>query len=381
MPNFSAATVPRGRLVFLALILLVTWQAAWTRTAIAQKAIAAKGDARLAAEIDQALQAKINETGAVGMAVGVIRDQRVVLIKTYGLADREANTPVTRETMFRWASCSKPITAVAAMQLVERGALGLDDDVRQYVPEFPEQATPVTVRQLLCHQGGIVHYSNGQVIATPANYDTPHPFADVVVALDKFKASPLVATPGTRYSYTTHGYILLSAVVQRAGKKPFAEQIDQRIIKPARLRSLQPDYQWVEIPHRAVGYRRKGGEVVRSADEDVSWKLGGGGYISNIEDFAGFAAALLNGAFLAPATYELMWTPQCTSDGTETDYGLGFNVTRQKGGLRVSHNGSQDKTRTRLVIYPEKGTGVVVMTNSEWIEPGDFSTAVYKVLK
>lgn len=332
------------------------------------------------AEIDRAVQAKIDETGAVGMAIGIIRDRQVVLVKTYGFADREAKQPVTAETMFRWASCSKPVTAVAALQLVEQGRLKLDDDVRKYVPEFPQQEAPITVRQLLCHQGGIVHYKNGPVIPALGQYDTPHPFADVVVALDRFKASPLVAPPGTRYSYTTHGYILLSAVVQRAGRQPFAEQVADRIARPALLRTLRPDYQWEDIPHRASGYRKRGDEVVRSSDDDVSWKLGGGGYISNIEDFAGFAAALLKGAFLSPASYQAMWTRQRTADGKETEYGLGFNVTPQRGGLRVSHNGAQEKTRTRFVIYPERGHGVVMMTNSEWIEPADITTAIYKVL-
>ncbi len=169
--------------------------------------------------------------------------------------------------------------------------------------------------------------------------------------------------------------------MQRAGNEPFAEQVAERIARPAKLTTLQPDYQWVDIPHRAVGYDQKQGKIVRSTDTDVSWKLGGGGFISTIDDFAGFAAALLNGKFLAPATYETMWTRQRTADGKETSYGLGFNLAQQHGSLRVAHNGAQEKTRTRLVIYPERGHGIVVMTNSEWIEPEAFTMAIYNVMK
>lgn len=349
--------------------------------AAAQRTKGTKLDPRIAAQVDEVIRAKIDETGAVGLAVGIIQDRRVALVETYGLANRETNKPVTRNTMFRWASCSKPVTALAAMQLVDQGRLNLDDDIRKYVPEFPQHDATITVRQLLCHQGGIVHYSNGKVIPTLVDYEKAHPFADVVVALDRFKASPLVAVPGTKYSYSTYGYILLSAVVQRAGNEPFAEQVSKRIAGPAKLKSLQPDYQWINIPHRAEGYRKKDDMIVPSVDEDVSWKLGGGGFISNIDDFAGFAATLLQGNLLSPTAYEAMWTRQHTTDGKETEYGLGFNITPQRAGLRVSHNGSQEKTRTRLVIYPEKGSGVVLMTNSEWVEPEDFTTAIFKALK
>ena len=147
-------------------------------------------------------------------------------------------------TQFRWASISKPVTAIAALQLVEKGLLDLDADVRTYVPEFPEKDFKITARQLLCHQAGIVHYDNGKVVPTEKKYKEAHPFADVVTALDTFKESPLLSVPGEKYSYTTHGFILLSAVVQRAGKEKFADQVHTRIAKPLGMSGFRPDYEW-----------------------------------------------------------------------------------------------------------------------------------------
>lgn len=330
--------------------------------------------------VDAAMQAEMEKQNAVGLAVGVIRNGRIAYLQGYGFENREEELPVSPKTLFRWASCSKPVTTVAAMQLVQQRRLGIEDDVRKYVPEFPEQDETITVRQLMCHQGGIVHYSNGKVVRTRAQYDTQNPFEDVINALDRFKESPLVAQPGERYSYSTHGFILLSAVVQRAGEEKFAEQVAKRIVKPCRMTTLQPDYQWVDIPHRAIGYRLRGDKVVRSTDTDVSWKLGGGGFLSNVEDFARFGEALINGRLLSRQAYEVMWTPQTTADGKQTDAGLGFFVEHQNGSLKVSHNGSQEKTKTRMVLYPEKGHGVVVMCNSENVSPGGFTNAVYKAL-
>ncbi|QBB71066.1 class A beta-lactamase-related serine hydrolase [Pseudolysobacter antarcticus] len=331
--------------------------------------------------VDAAVEAEMKNQHVVGVAVGIVENGKVVYSKGYGLADREKNIPVTTDTMFRWASCSKMLTAIATMQLVQKNALNIDADVRKLVPEFPDKGVTITTRELLDHQSGIVHYDNGKVIRTQRSYAMPHPFADVILALDTFKESPLVNPPGEKYSYSTHGFILLSAVVQRAGKQAFATQVSESIGQPLGLVTLRPDYQWLNIPNRAVGYRKHDEKIERSSDTDVSWKLGGGGFISNIDDFANFAAGLINHRLVSSKIETEMWTPQTLKNGELTERGLGFVVQIDKSGkLKISHDGEQEKTRTRLVIYPHEKRGVVVMTNSEWVDPGKFSTTVYAAL-
>ena len=330
--------------------------------------------------VDRAIESRMRDDGTVGLALGIIQNDQIVYLQGYGLADRDRNVPVTTQTMFRWASISKPVTAVAALQLAEQGKLNLDADVRDYVPEFPDPGTKITCRQLLCHQGGVVHYVNGPVVPTTRRYRDPHPYQDVVTALDTFNRSPLVNAPGEKYSYSTHGYILASAVVQRAGGRPFHEQVRDRICKPLGMTSMQPDYQWVSIPRRTKGYRKSGEQIIDSVDDDVSWKLGGGGYISTIEDLCRFAQGLMTGKLVSERTEAMMWTAQQTSGGAATTYGLGFTVERQGNRLKISHNGSQPKTRTRMVFYPAERHGMVVMTNSEWINPGVYSTLAYTAM-
>ncbi len=199
-----------------------------TTPAIAQERPYAHAD-----RVDAKVRAEIARQEIVGLAIVVIDDGAIAWTKGYGFADREKGVPVDPAiTQFRWASISKPVTAIAALQLSEKGLLDLDADVRTYVPEFPDKGVKITARDLLRHQGGIVLYANGPVVRTERSYSNPHPFADVVVALDQFKDSPLVNTPGTKYSCSTHGYILLSAVVERAGKRRFADQVTARIAKP-----------------------------------------------------------------------------------------------------------------------------------------------------
>ncbi|MFO0948519.1 MAG: serine hydrolase domain-containing protein [Planctomycetota bacterium] len=320
-------------------------------------------------KVDVVAKSEVDRQQLVGLAVGLVRGGRIVYLAGYGFEDRESKTPVTRDTRFRWASVSKPVTAVAAMQLVEKGALDLNADIREHVPEFPDHGERISPRHLLCHQGGIVHYSNGKVVRTRRTYDSPHPFENVIIALDTFKESPLLNKPGEKFNYSTHGYILLSAAVERAAGKPFAEYVQQNVAQPIGMKTFEPDYQWREIPGRAVGYRKIAGQTLRSTDTDVSWKLGGGGFLSSIDDLTQFGAALVTQQLLDKKTYEQMWKAQKLADGKPTNYSLGFRVSGKGLDRQVSHSGAQEKTRTYLLMVPGRKVAVAVMTNSEYAKP------------
>ncbi len=372
----------------LVLTILVS---AMVATAIAAQSPQAAGEqiAAPAHDVDTAIRERLSaaftEQGLVGLSAGIVREGRVTATIHFGFEDREREIPLTDRSMIRWASISKPVTAIAAMQLVEQGKLNLNRDIRAYLPEFPDKQHTITPRHLLCHQGGIVHYTNGPVIRTRRTYDSPNPFEDVVLALDAFKESPLVCEPGERYSYTTHGYMLLAAVVQRAGEEPFIEQVRARITDLLELTTLQPDYEWRPAQHRAVGYRRTAaGEIRPSGSDDVSWKLGGGGFISTVGDMAGLAAALArrDPQLLSEESFDAMWTPQATREGTMTSYGLGFTVGRVPGTdlLMIGHSGSQQKARTHMLVSPTTGDAVVLMSNSEWASLAGLARGMLQVV-
>ncbi|MEM9799932.1 MAG: serine hydrolase domain-containing protein [Planctomycetota bacterium] len=326
--------------------------------------------------VADALAREFERQELVGLAAATVVDGE---IREYhlGHADREDDVPVDSTTMFRWASISKPVTAVRAMQLAHEDELDLDADVRDLVPEFPAKPWTVTARQLLGHLGGVVHYRNGKVVRTEREYDVEHPFEDLVLALDTFKESPLVAEPGTRFAYTTHGYILLGAVVQRAGEASYWDQVQRSIAEPLEMISFRPDYQWEDIPHRAVGYRRFLGKVIRSTDTDVSWKLPGGGYISTVGDLARFARALCGEELLPREVLDEMWTVQRARDGDLTQHGLGFSVAKIDGRLRIGHSGAQEKTRTIMQVFPDEDRAIVVMTNSQYANTGEIAAAIW----
>lgn len=320
--------------------------------------------------VDAFIEAAIREQQIVGISVAVAKEGKIVLERHYGFEHRENKVPAGPQTMYRWASISKPVTAVAAMQLVEAGKLDLEADVRTIVPAFPEKPWNITVRQLLCHQGGIVHYSNGTVTALPVPASPPNPYQDVVLALDTFKMSPLVCEPGTKYSYTTHGYMLAGAAVQLAGGDGFWNQVRTRIAEPAGMTSFRPDYQWEQIPNRTRGYRKIAGVVVPSTDTDVSWKLAGGGFTSTVGDLSRFSIALMDNTLLKAESFAAMRKRQTLRDGTRTDYGLGLRIGRRGRTATCLHSGSQEKAATLLIMAPASKASVAIMCNTEDTELG-----------
>jgi CubicO group peptidase (beta-lactamase class C family) len=337
--------------------------------------------------VHAAVEAEAERQNAVGVAVGVLIDGHIAFYSSTGHQDREAVIPVSRRTMFRWASISKSLTAITLLQLAEQNLLSIDQTLNHYLPDYPPQRTSdgkshdITLEQLLTHQSGIVHYTNGTVQGTPRNYLRPHPFKQVQLALNGFNQSLLVHVPGNAYAYTTRGYILLSAVVEQVARRPFHIQIHQMIAQPLGMTTLQPDYQWRRIPNRAVGYRKlTTGKIVPSSDTDVSWKLGGGGFISTIDDLAKFAEGLLQHKLVNNATETMMYRRHEITDGTLTNYGLGFQSKIIGGRSTVGHSGSQEKTKTRLALDLKSKSGVVLMSNSEYLDTAKFAEAVFKAV-
>jgi CubicO group peptidase (beta-lactamase class C family) len=333
-------------------------------------------------KVDSAVQETMRKQNLVGLSVALFRKGTMVYLKGFGFADRKHKIPADGRTKYRWASISKPITAIAAMQLVEQKKLDLDEEIRSYVPEFPKKPWPISMRLLLAHQGGIVHYRNGKVIRSKRVYPESHPFTNLVQALDTFKESPLIAEPGTKYSYSTHGFILAGAVIRKAGGKPYWEQVRSRIKTPLGMSSFEPDYQWKNIEGRAVGYRRMGkkGVPFHSSNTDVSWKLPGGGFLSNVEDLARFGAAWGSPALLKKESWKTLWTPVPLKNGKKPSYGLGFALSRFAGKILVEHAGAQEKARTWLAALPGERTGVAIMSNCEYAKLKPLSRALLRIL-
>lgn len=299
-----------------------------------------------------------------GLSVAVASGDHLAA-QGFGHADLENLVPATAETVYRLASISKPVTAVAALRLAEDGRLDLDADVRSYVPAFPEKRWPVTTRQLLGHLGGVRHYRRGERECTD-HFDTQRQ------GLLRFAADELLHEPGTRYRYSTYGYNLAAAAIEAARGQPFPACV-REIAAQAGAATLQDDDVRRLVRHRAQGYVREDGELRNSRLMDGSYKLGGGGLCSNAPDLARFGTALLDGRLLRPESFAAMTTVQRTAGGEATGYGLGLRVSGSEEAPEFGHGGAQSRVSTALLLRPRTASRprvvVVVLCNLEGLRP------------
>jgi serine beta-lactamase-like protein LACTB, mitochondrial len=318
--------------------------------------------ADLDAKVDEVVASAMRRQQIPAMTVAATMDDRIVYSRAFGAADLENAVPATTGTLIRTGSIAKPISAAAAMTLVDSGKLELDAPVQRYCPQFPQKKWPIMTRELLSHTAGIRHYKAGEI------ENTRH-YERMADGFAIFAADPLLFEPGTAYSYSTYGYTVVGCVVEGASGERFEDYVAEHVLQPAGMTHTFVDNVFEILPHRARGYQRSDGRVKNAGLMDSSYKIPGGGYVTTAEDLVRFAQALMDGKIVKPDTLALMWTPaKTTGRGKESHYGLGFGVLAVDGGKYVSHSGTQQGTSTSMVIIPEKHFAVAALANMEEVD-------------
>jgi serine beta-lactamase-like protein LACTB len=296
--------------------------------------------------------------GIPGLAVAVAIDGRIVYSQGFGYADLEERVPAWPATKFRIGSISKPLTATALMQLVEAGKLDLDAPIQKYVPSFQDKGAKITPRLVAGHLAGIRHYQ-GDEFQIQKHYD------NVLDGLKIFQDDPLVAPPGTKYSYSSYGFNLLSAVIQSASGENFLAYMQAHVFDPLGLRGTTPDQNRSIIGQRSRFYsREKDQPVENSPYVDNSYKWAGGGFLSTAEDLVRFGSAMMQPGFLRAESLALLFTPQKTVDGKETSYGIGWFIRKSKSGKRVfEHSGGSVGGTSQVILYPDSHVVVALVCN------------------
>jgi CubicO group peptidase (beta-lactamase class C family) len=340
--------------------LLVCGQPAVARAQTgARLAEAPAPDARYANAIAEArrIARSIVLDSGVPLAVGV--NGRIVLSEGFGWADIENQVPVTPLTRMRIGSVSKSVTSSALGLLSERGRLDLDAPVQRYAAAFPGKRWPVTVRQVAGHIGGIRHYNGNE-------NDSAKRYATVTEGLSIFKDDTLLFEPGTKYSYSSYGWNLLSAVVEGASGVDFLTYMRREVFEPLGLRSIVAEHTDSIIPWRATFYERaRDGALLRAQYVDNSYKWAGGGFVSNTEDLVHYAYAMLGTTFLKPATTQTLFASQKLRNGDLTNYGMGWGTMTDDGGRRiVNHTGGSVGGRAVLIMYPAERVVVAMLANA-----------------
>lgn len=326
-------------------------------------------------QIEKAVTAAMSKSSIPGVSVAVSGKDGLYWANGYGLADLENLVPVTPLTEIRLGSISKPITAVAVLQLVEKGRIDLDAPVQTYIPSFPRKQWPVTIRELLGHLGGIRHY-NGL-----AEVDSTRHYTDRLAPLQIFANDPLIFEPGTRYSYSTYGFNVLGAVVETVAGRDFVAYLRDNVFVPAHMDHIAADDVYAIIPHRARGYRlNTANELENCSLADTSNKIPAGGMISTATDLVHFALALNEGKLVKTDMVRLMFTPQITRDGKSHNYGMGWASEQIGDQPVVTHSGGQQGISTDLILFPGRDLAVAVMLNREDAPASELAVAIARIV-
>lgn len=301
--------------------------------------------------MDQIVQAAVDADEFTG-SVLVARDGEILFDRGYGFANREWNAPNDGDTKFRLGSVSKQFTAVAIMILNERGLVDLDAPVKTFLPDAPAAWDGVTVRHLLTHTSGVpslTGFDDYEASKTlPATIDS---------LIGRFRDRPLDFQPGEGWAYSNSGYILLTAIVEKAGGKPYAEFVAENLLQPLGMSDSGYDSHAAILPRRASGYTPTARGFVNADYIDMSIPKGAGALYSTTRDLLKWERGLFGGRLLKPQSLTLLTTP------VRNNYAFGLMVTEAGGNRTVGHSGGIEGFNTHLAYDPDRRMTVVVLGN------------------
>ena len=276
-------------------------------------------------------------------------------------------------TQFRIASISKSLTAAALAKLMDDGLLDLDKSVYTYVPNFPKKKHDFTVRQAGGHIAGIRHYNGSEFILNKK--------MNIVEGLDIFKDSELKFKPGTDYSYSTYGWNLLSVAVQNASKTEFNAYMNATIFNPLGMKNTALDLSDQDMPNRTLFYyKTKAGSLVLGPEVSNEHKVAGGGFVSTSEDLIKFGNEIISPKILSKTSVSELVKEQILENGKGTGYGVGFGIGKTKNNTVIySHSGGGIGATTLLLMYPEDGIVISIVTNMSGLPIRDFGDQLENV--
>jgi len=286
------------------------------------------------AQVD-ALFSPIAGAEAPGASVIVVRSGQVLHEKGYGLASLEHGVPNTPYTVFRLGSVTKQFTAMAILQLADRGILDLDDTVARYLPDAPH-AEEITIRHLLTHTSGLVALGD----------------------------DPLEFPPGERVNYRNEGYILLGRIIEKVSGSSYEVYLRENIFEPLGMESTGVERPGLVIKHRASGYSSDGkGAYLNTGHGDISASYAAGALYSTVRDMCLWDQALYSEELVRSAALNEAFTPARLNDGAEAIFGFGWMVRTYRGLREVYHGGDIEGFNCAILRFPDQQFCVVVLSN------------------
>ena len=328
--------------------------------------------------IDELVNRTLKTFDVPGIAVCVIKDNKIVHSKGYGVRSLNSKLPVDENTLFGIASNSKAFTAAALGLLVEDGKLTWDSKVTDFIPEFkmydPYVTAEFTIRDLLTHRSGLGLGAGDLMFWPDENNFTK---ADIIHNLRYLKP---VSSFRTKYDYDNLLYIVAGEVVARASGDNWENFIQTRLFDPMGIQAAAPSFHLLKDksnvidPHFYVNGKLQ--VIRRDWSENAN---AAGGIYASVKDMSNWMLTLLNGGksgdkrILSEKTLRELWSPQTiipvSAPGPYntqfSSYGLGWRINDVKGYKQVSHTGGLAGIVTQTTIIPDLGLAILVYTNQQ----------------
>jgi CubicO group peptidase (beta-lactamase class C family) len=307
-----------------------------------------------------------NHASSPGCTIGIIKGDSIIYSKGYGMANLEYAIPNAPATIYHMASVSKEFTGYAIVLLAKQGRLKLGDDIRKYLPWFPDMKETITIRHLLNHTSGI--RDQWQLLAlSGTRLEDVITQEHVVKLLGQQKE--LNFKPGERYLYCNSGYTMCAEIVKAVTGKTLRQFTDSAIFMPLGMVNthFHDDHSEIE-PNRSYSYSRKG---LGFANSVLSYSNAGAtSLFTNINDLSKWVMNFYNTRAGEANDISELTRRGKLNNGQEIDYALGIISNKYKGWKQFSHGGSDAGYRTYLAVFPDLQMGFLVFSNL-----ADFNTA------
>jgi len=322
-----------------------------------------------------------------GYSIAIVHDQELVWNGTFGLADRERETPVSPKTTFSICSISKLFTSIAVMQLRDRGAFRLSDPVREILPWFTieqsyPESSPITVEGLLTHSSGLPRESDFPYWSGP---DFQFPSHSEFV--DRLGRQSTLYPAATYFQYSNLGTSLAGEIVARKSSEPYHQYMRKYVLDPLGMHDTSSDMPVGKgAEHLATGYSASGRDGTRT--KVATFKTGAiapaAGFTSTADDLAKFASwqfrllenggtELLNANTLREM-HRVHWEIE---EGSPVWMGLGFGVLENRSKRFVWHNGKCPGYESRIVLQTRDKIASIFLSNANWVDTAKFVYGAY----
>lgn len=337
----------------------------WTmrRPLLALAVVLTTASATAADPVDDYVRGVMAARKIPGVSIAVLRSGKVVKAEGYGVANLELDAPATPDTIYQSGSLGKQFTAAGVLLLAEDGKLALDDPLSKHFPEGPSSWHRITVRHLLTHTSGLKDYGSDEI-----DFRRDYSEDDL---LKVARNIPLEFEPGTQWSYSNTGYLLLGVLTSRLSGKHWSDFQAERLFQPLGMATTRIISERDIVKNRAAGY-----DLDEKGDvKNQEWvapslnRLADGALYFSVKDLAAWEAALHARAFMKPSSFVAWWTPVSLASGTTYPYGFGWGIGEQRGHRLIEHGGSWQGFRTAIARYVDQELTVIVLANLAQAEP------------